>query len=495
MNRLLRTISAASILICSFNTANSQEDNDWLGGYVQARREMLEGYDQFRKNILTDYDEFLEGIWTEYEKFAGKERDLTPKPDEPPVYKPEQEPEEPVVVSPTIPDIPSIPVVPTPEEPTVPKIEPPTIPAVPVVPTIPSQPTVEVDFFGERLNMPKVSGLDQSCNISATSDIASYWKQLKESNLKNSVTTLKSCGKALGMSDWGLALIAEEYVASLMPSATRNQKVIAQQFLLANSGYNVLLGMTGGYVVMLVPFAEEVYEMSYLNKEGTKYYLYPTDAPEASVMSCELPDNADLGSSMGLRFSGNARTGNASRHFELSGAGITISGSLSTGIMPLINKYPIIPIPVVACSSIDKDLRLDIVEQIANQVEGLSEQQAANQILHFVQKAFKYATDNEQFGREKYFYFEESLYYPMNDCEDRAIFFSYLIKEILHLDVHLIHYPGHECTAIAFSSPVPNSTSYMYNGKRYYISDPTYIGADIGQCMPDYQNVSPQIDL
>lgn len=163
--------------------------------------------------------------------------------------------------------------------------------------------------------------------------------------------------------------------------------------------------------------------------------------------------------------------------------------------MPLLDEYPIIDIPTVAASVVDKSLRDDVVKQIRAQVQDLGEQEAANRILRFIQKGFPYATDDEQFHREKYFYFEESLYYPKNDCEDRAIFYAYLVHEILGLDVHLIQFTGHECTAVAFHEPVENGTSYEYKGKKFYICDPTYIGAKIGKCMPSYAKESPQIEV
>ncbi len=67
----------------------------------------------------------------------------------------------------------------------------------------------------------------------------------------------------------------------------------------------------------------------------------------------------------------------------------------------------------------------------------------------------------------------KALHYPKNDCEDRAIFYAYLVHEILGLDVHLIQFPGHECTAVAFHEPVENGTSYEYKGKKFYICDLT----------------------
>ena len=49
--------------------------------------------------------------------------------------------------------------------------------------------------------------------------------------------------------------------------------------------------------------------------------------------------------------------------------------------------------------------------------------------------------------------------------------------------------------AVAFHEPVENGTSYEYKGKKFYICDPTYIGAKIGKCMPSYAKESPQIEV
>ena len=40
-----------------------------------------------------------------------------------------------------------------------------------------------------------------------------------------------------------------------------------------------------------------------------------------------------------------------------------------------------------------------------------------NQLLLWVQTGFRYQTDGEQFGYEKPFFIEETLYYPACDCE------------------------------------------------------------------------------
>ena len=104
-------------------------------------------------------------------------------------------------------------------------------------------------------------------------------------------------------------------------------------------------------------------------------------------------------------------------------------------------------------------------------------------ILDFVQQGFKYETDDKQFGREKYNFPEETFYYKACDCDDRAILFSTLVRELTKLDVVLIEYPNHLATAVKFNTQV--SGDYVtVQGNKYFICDPTYIGASAGMSMP-----------
>ena len=54
-------------------------------------------------------------------------------------------------------------------------------------------------------------------------------------------------------------------------------------------------------------------------------------------------------------------------------------------------------------------------------------------------------------------------------------------------------YPGHECTAIICSDLIGDG--FQLNNTNYYITDPTYIGADAGMCMPQYRDVPPIVEL
>ena len=118
-------------------------------------------------------------------------------------------------------------------------------------------------------------------------------------------------------------------------------------------------------------------------------------------------------------------------------------------------------------------------------MEGKSKLKATEELLNFVQTAFVYEYDDKVWGCDRAFFAEETLFYPYADCEDRSILFSRLVRDLLGLKVVLIYYPGHLATAVHFVGEQPNGDYLELKDGKYYIADPTYIGAPVGVSMPD----------
>lgn len=249
----------------------------------------------------------------------------------------------------------------------------------------------------------------------------------------------------------------------------------------------------------MIPFEQTVYARTYLQLGGNKYYIfYDSKAEEKklpSISTCNLPERFSTRKSIDLSFQTPLALPNIQLiEFQLTDGNLSVNGTISKALISMLTHYPQMPIPIYATSILSNDVRQQIVEQLKTQLTGLEKLEALNALLHFVQYAFRYATDKQQFGYEKPFFLEEILYYPACDCEDRSIFFAYLVRNVLNIDCHLINFPGHECTAVELSYPI-KGVNYSYKGKKYYISDPTYIGATIGMCMPDYLQIQPVIEL
>jgi hypothetical protein len=113
-------------------------------------------------------------------------------------------------------------------------------------------------------------------------------------------------------------------------------------------------------------------------------------------------------------------------------------------------------------------------------------------LLEFVQKAFQYKTDMDQFKYEKYFFPDELFLYPYSDCEDRSVLFARLVKQFTRLECIGLDYPGHINTAIFFGDET-EGTTITHNNRKFSVCDPTFSNAPIGYLAPEYKDFQPEI--
>ena len=456
---------------------NAQGNNE---DFLSFRKKMLDGYQGFRKNILDDYAKFLNGIWEDYEVFTGRKQHPDPKPDVQPVKKAEEPIPEPQKLEP--------------EEVT------PVPPAVeedsPMPKTVVSNPQnlVTFDWCGLSMKLPDAC-IDGNLNGVHKEDLVSFLEQIQKSNLeKDVIPQIELLANSINMNDWCLCLLIQSYTKKIKANANDNTRNMICWYILVQFGYDVRLAFNGNHLFYLIPFQQQIYACNYITIKNTPYYIYgegKTDNNEG-FMTPKLPDG-DLGSHMNAILLSPLKIPYRGKKFIHTFAGRTLSGEVNENLIRIMSHFPQLPIPAYAMSKGDMKARQQVLTQMKQFISGMSEQEAANFMLQFIQ-SYDYATDDEQFGYEKPFFLEETLYYPKCDCEDRAIFYHFLVANLLKRDIHLVHYPNHECNAVNFSKKM-NADHYIYQGKQYVICDPTYIGATIGMCMPDFKKIKPEVEL
>ena len=81
-----------------------------------------------------------------------------------------------------------------------------------------------------------------------------------------------------------------------------------------------------------------------------------------------------------------------------------------------------------ANTPLDGPVKAKLYPTLKDRIRGLSQLEAANILLNWVQTAFVYEYDDKVWGHDRAFFAEETLYYPYCDCEDRAILFTRLTQ-------------------------------------------------------------------
>lgn len=354
------------------------------------------------------------------------------------------------------------------------------------------------NFYGMSFAMPE-KDFYIAPMVETTADYAIQWEALQNQGVADKlIPSIEKLQKVTGMSDYLLFEMLTAYLDSKFPDANDASKMSAVHYLLTNMGYGVRLAMDDNKnPFILIPFEEKIYGRSGLNL-GRMYYVFSTPGrPHVKRMGLSspyLPDNAEHGKAMKLRFDG-LNLPYKPYHYAFEHENLKLEGEINENIIPMLYRYPQMDTGGFGASVISQDVRDEVVKQVKAQLGGMDPVKAADRLLAMIQCAFPYSVDDEFHGFEKPYFFEEILYYPKSDCEDRAVFYSYLLWHALGLESQMIAYPGHEAASLNAESVWGGNAHYYHDGKKFFISDPTYLGAPTGQCMTRFQNVEPVIDL
>ena len=375
---------------------------------------------------------------------------------------------------------------------------------VPVVPPAakPSAPTGElftasadkqmVNFCGQKVYVDK--SLKGVCSIGNMREnaIADAYEAMCKADYKALVDDCRKVKKELNLNDWGIFLFVRE--ASKTLCTDENAAVVMQQFLLNELGYKSKMARRADRNQMLLFVAADcqVYGHPYFTKDGLNYYNL-TSNESCQFYMCQ-EDSPKAKSKLNMQVN-HAPALNAamvnSVHKNRSGS-VTVSVDVPKSLMEFYGSMPQCDYSVYVNAEVNPSVASKVLSTLAPLVNGKSEAEAANLLINFVQTGFQYATDQEQFGYEKPFFVEELFYYPYCDCEDRSVLYSYLVRNLLKLDVVLLDYPNHIATAVCFNENV-SGDFVTVGGKKYVVCDPTYIGASIGKAMPQFKNVAAKV--
>ncbi len=362
---------------------------------------------------------------------------------------------------------------------------------------------VSIDFYQQPLTLSMPAAYtDVSIQDISEKSVANLWTQFSQYDVSDYVSQCRYFKQQYHYNDWAVYEMVCDFARSAFPKQYAVQTVFTV-FLLNQLDIDAQMGRKSNRLVVLLPSQTTIYAVPYIKHEDKFYYmfsLYPgVDNLQSSIYtySVKYTDKAravDLHIAQPIRFP-----------FQPSGITYTtpywsdeeenpIPLKTNQNILDFYTHYPQVDMTVYATAQMTQELMDWAEQQIVPLLSEVTPELAVMLLMDYIQHDFDYATDDQQFGYEKPFFCEENFYYAKNDCEDRAILLSYFVRNFVQADIVLLDYPDHIATAIAF--PEDNEITgdyYLLNGRKYFVCDPTYIGAGIGETMPQYKNVKPNV--
>jgi len=427
--------------------------------FASWQRQMMQDFQEFKDERDREFTAFLKAHWREMRLLYGVVRDETPKPN-------------------VIPKVKSLDrYKPTPQ---LPRVRPPVVrpsrPKPPAVTVIPAKGTrITVAFYGHqlpfRIDPAFKASFGYTINKQAISD---YWAKLSRADYEPLLEQFNAQRRTLQLNDWAYLLLVHQLVKNLHPNR-HNEQLLLTWFILTKNGYLARIAYDRHQVYLLMPVNQALYAVSYFTFDGMRYYDIPFDGKDRQQLRRVYTyDSHYPGATKALdmRLSSPivTRSQSGAKHltFSYRGKNYHIKANYDRHTVDFLRTYPQMDIGMYFISTVHPETGKQLLEQLRPLVTSKSELDAVNLLLRFVQTAFKYKTDKDQFGEENYLFAEESLFYPYSDCEDRSVLFAWLVQHLLGLEIVGLSYPGHIATAVHFNGQVLSWKALCDHRSHFY---------------------------
>lgn len=473
------TVGAALLLCPAFHRAVMAQDSDAVKArYEEFRNQVFKEYADFRKECNDRYADFLKEAWKTFESKEALLPPPVPAPVPPMPYVPVENPEDETPVEIT-------PVHVTPAEP-----KPQPKPTSPIKEAPVQTPYFDFGFYGltGKVRLPKTA--DTRLKDCRPASISEAWKALGTQEMDNAVRDCLEARIRYNLNDWAylqfLNRLADEFCGD------KNSATLLMAYLYCQSGYKMRLGEDNGKLVFLFASDNTIYRRPFFAVDGQIFYPLDPGSRQISIADVKFDGETPLSliidsePLLGTELS-DQRVIKSKKYPDMN-----IASRVPVQLIEFFNTYPTSAIgnnqlsrwAMYANTPLAESTRQIVYPQLREAIAGCSELEAANRLLNWLQTGLVYEYDDIVWGDDRAFFAEETLYYPYADCEDRAILYTRLIRDLLGLDAALVYYPDHIAAAVRFNTDVAGD-ALKINGQRYVICDPTYIGAPVGKQMPN----------
>ncbi|TBR43530.1 hypothetical protein CBF23_004960 [Marinomonas agarivorans] len=333
-------------------------------------------------------------------------------------------------------------------------------------------------FYGQQIllsPLPKVTLAGRSEKA-----LHNYWAANAQANYEPILTSLQRLKKELALSDWALYLLTQAYIKQHWQD--ENQVIAASWFLLNNLGYEARIANGDTSLILMMTARQTLFGMPYYPIDGKRYY-HLAGAVSKNIRSYagefsrrNVPLNMSFDKT--LKTVASIQYRNVKTRLN-NGQEVILKLPYDLQRVNYLATYPQLDLRYYFSAPVDPVTAKGLQSQIPNLLVGSKDKQVS-QLLHLIHESFPYAVDKQQFGYENYLTVEESLHYQASDCEDRSVLFAWLAKNLLQEPVVALEYEGHVATALTRDG-------------RLVSADPTYIGANLGDIMPNFSGVQPKV--
>lgn len=338
---------------------------------------------------------------------------------------------------------------------------------------------------------------DKSLDIDA---VRNFYQKVDKQNYQLIVKSLLTYKGKHSLSDWIYYQLVRKAAQHISPKETNyNRYTLYKWFFLSKSGYDARVAVIEDHLLFYVKTEENIYDIPAFEKDGSQFICLnyhdfgEIDFTKALLLPVEIKiDEAQNSFSYKIDAMPDVTPETPTKkniEFNYRNKDYKFKIVLSPDIPILFKNYPITDFESYFNIPMSKETYNSLIPELKKAISKMSMEKGVDYLMEFTRNAFLYETDEEAYGKEKRLSPEMMLFSKYSDCDDRAAFFFYLVKEIYNRPMIVLLYPTHVTVAVNFEKPVGNPVYYKNNA--YAVCDPTPQEKDmpVGIISPKLKNV------
>jgi hypothetical protein len=361
-------------------------------------------------------------------------------------------------------------------------------------------------FYGDTIHISLDSSVYEDYQKPISEEtIRNFYDHLNQTAIGTIVDSILAYKKQRDLDDWVYYHLIRATAEKLSPKAQNYERyTLYKWFLLVKSGYASLLSITSDKILLYIQSDEEVFEIPVRRHNGRQYVcLNYHDYGQIDFVK-NVFSEVDAGfEPSGKAFSyvirklpdfSSQRYLTREIDFDYYQKDYRFNILVNPDVQKIFTNYPVLNYSYYFNMPMSRITYGSLIPLLKTHLSKLDKKKGVDYLMHFTRYAFAYESDSAQFGKEKRLSAEQTLLYNYTDCEDRAAFFFYLVKEIYDLPMIVLAYPKHVTVAVSFGKKM-GKTAIEYKGGYYYVCEPSsqQVDLQIGEMLPGWKNSSYQI--
>ncbi|MFN4973039.1 MAG: hypothetical protein ACK45I_07045 [Bacteroidota bacterium] len=347
-----------------------------------------------------------------------------------------------------------------------------------------------VDLYGHTVSIEAQPALlDVNINTQTVESAKSsllHLMQLKETDsLYNRLIQLK---KQYAMDDVALLMLIKKVNAQVFSHAPEGFKQLLLLALLHKHQIDLMAGFSNGQITVYARTNFLIDNCLFIQRGNKLYYDLSFDQKKntSAEEALSIPEHTHalpLVMNMLTPPAFGAKTHKQIIPFEYDGFMYYFSARINVSLTSYYRELPTISINTVYLNyGVSESVRQSLIKELKRAVYDMRTEVAVDFILKFTQQSFDYRKDEDVYGVEKFSFPEETLVNRFSDCEDKAMLFASMIREVLGLKSVALYYKDAQHINVAIQRWSTNMNgNVQFNDEKYIVCEPTMKGFAIGQ--------------